>query len=332
MIIPNDTGGLWRIHKFLEYKHEVPYVDESTLVAYALDNKLDADDAIMLAWYHSMAYNEITAALLLNTLDWRKIRRSDVKSFWADNKPDLLFNSSRAYAKNMDWFVPLMDSFMSNIKREPYKWVQSIAEGKDPHARYKSLYDVVSKWKYMGRFSTELWLEILIAFHKEGILDLDIALKDFDWRDGSNVTSGVYNMLYEDDLADQYDKIKCVSDEEVARLDKALEDVRKECAKLYPDDDNSVAILTPRVCAWRNLFKGNRYAGYHHDRQLGNLEQYKKAFPKHPLWEELFGIRAQLYPHHMLGELYGWSGIRPHRKKLWKEKGLLGFETAACEY
>ena len=58
--IPGDTGGDWRIGKFVEYQHEVPSIHYRVMGNYIVDWVPDRDDAVMMCWYMSATYNEIT--------------------------------------------------------------------------------------------------------------------------------------------------------------------------------------------------------------------------------------------------------------------------------
>lgn len=333
MIIPNDTGHPWRLYKFVEYQHKVPPIGPATYIAYAKKYNLDEDDCIMLAWYNSMSYCEVTAIYLLRELDWKRMKLRDVQEFWNYNRDKLLFVSARRYVKNMDWFVPLMDTFMREIKREPMKWLKNIAHTNGdfrlPKLRYKNVYNHLMKWKYMGRFSVELFMDALVQFSREGLISIRFEGEDFDWRKGSNITSGMLNMFYCDKVADIYDKTGKIDDETVELLGELIEQVQAAIKEKYPSQDTSIGVITPKMCSWRNLFKGRRYGGYHHDRQLEQLKHYKKEDWHNSLWDELFDLREEIFDPVLLGEIGGWKGIRKERNKLWLERGLTGVETSS---
>jgi hypothetical protein len=325
--IPGDTGGDWRMRKLLDYKYYVPYVDMTTIVGYAKMEKLSKDDAIMLAWYHSVAYNEVTAIFLLETLDWREILPKDLRLFTEDNLERMEFTSSRIYVKNCGWFIPIMSNFMKTIKRQPYRTFVGIIGSGTPEENYRRLYKEVASWKYMGRFSTELFLLVLIELSRAGILDFDLKEPGFFWGDGSNVTSGMLNCLYLDELANDYDKTKKLDKNLIPHLDQGLVELQELSAELYPDMSYEIADLLPRVCAYRNLFKCLRYPGFHHDRQLATLIKYENNYPDlNYIWEDIYNLRRKIYIPEMLGEIGGWDKVRPERKKLFISKGVLGIE------
>ncbi len=63
--------------------------------------------------------------------------------------------------------------------------------------------------------------------------------------------------------------------------------------------------------------KNARYAGFHHDRELGVIRQYEQLFTEYQeLWNECYQIRKDIFPNRFLGELHGWNGIRSERKNI----------------
>ena len=48
--IPGDTGGDWRMGKFVEYQHEVPSIHYRVMGNYIVDWVPDRDDAVMMCW------------------------------------------------------------------------------------------------------------------------------------------------------------------------------------------------------------------------------------------------------------------------------------------
>lgn len=339
-MIPGDKGGTWRLDKFVEYQHYAPAVDPLTYVEYAKRNQLNKDECVALAWYHSLTYCELTAALLLEELNFESVQLDRVEEFWKRNKPRLIFGSARKYVKNMDWFVPLMDKWLEditffdnggNVDRKPYVWLKNMAFDPDngPKQRYKNIEKYLGKWKFMGRFSIDLFTEAIIAMNKAGLIPLEIENSGYDWNKTSNLTSGMLNILYNDTLADKFDKgeYKVDSDMET-ELNIALGGILQKVRNTYPNQKTDKVSVVNKICSFRNLFKKSRYGGFHHDRQLGNLWEYWDSYPeKSELWNEFFEIRKAIFPRHMLGEYNNWTGIRKERKKIWVERGMTGVEV-----
>ena len=131
--IPGDTGGEWRLKKFVEYQHEVPSIHYRVLGEYILKQALSKSDAVMMCWYMSATYNEVTCVLLQEVFDWKSRTKQDIsqycQEFWDKWKPVLDFGSSRKYAKNMDWFPTLMESFLRMTRKKPYSWLKALCDG-----------------------------------------------------------------------------------------------------------------------------------------------------------------------------------------------------------
>ena len=71
--IPGDNGKDFRLKKFVEYQHEVPSIHYRVLGEYILRWVKDKDDAVMMCWYMSATYNEVTCVLLHELFKWREL-------------------------------------------------------------------------------------------------------------------------------------------------------------------------------------------------------------------------------------------------------------------
>ncbi len=329
--IPGDTGKDWRLNKFVEYQHEVPSIHYRVLGNYIVNNfgnEIDPDDAVMMCWYMSCTYNEVTCILLQRLFAWRDLTPKTVtgycNKFWETYKSALDFGSSRKYAKNMDWFPTLMEQFLRVTKKHPYRWLLSFRED-NPEKAYKSLYEALLKIPYTGRFATDLFMECILYLNS--IFKVPFyEPSELDWKRCSNLTSGLLNIFYKDEEANLYDKTKKLPVEEEL-LTKYLNRVQKRIQKTYPDQPSDINLFVGKICSFRNLFKAARYGGFHHDRELGVLRRYEKALPEYQyLWDRVFDLRKTMFPERFLGELHDWDGIRPERKKLWLREGLTGAE------
>lgn len=325
--IPGDTGRYWRMDKLIEYKTLVDYVDVSTLCEFVKRHKLTKNELILCAWYYSLTYSEVTAFWLLYNLDFDGLTKQKLVEFWKTYKPIMQFSSSRMYCKSMDWFVPLMETFVKKTHKKPYGWFKHVVDkGVTPQEKYNLLFNMLSPWKYMGRFSTELFMLAIEAFGDAGVIEpIKADEPPFSWKNGSNVTSGMLNLVYLDEEANLYDKNKYLSEKSLERLDWGLEKLNKRCEQKGFVQESYTSIL-PRICSFRNLFKCNRYAGYHHDRQLEQLRAFEDSHTNITPISQIYSIRADIYPAILLGEISGWTGIRPERKKLFIQKGVLGIE------
>lgn len=327
--IPGDSGGWWRLNKFIEYQHEVPSIHYRVLGEY-IYQYCSISNAVELCWYMSCTYNEVTCVLLSELVQPENYTAS--KKFWSKlwekYKPVLDFGSARKYAKNMDWFPQLMVDFIQLTSNDPYGWLKSICIDSPTH-NYKRVYKEITTIPHVGRFSADLFMECICYLQEF----LGIRLKEpskLDWKHCSNLTSGLLNMFYLDEEANFYDKTGKLPLPE-KDLTRKLKVVQKRIHRIYPDQENDINLFVGKICSWRNLFKGTRYGGFHHDRELGVLRRYQESLPEYSyLWEIFFNIRREMFDPRFLGELHDWDGIRPERKKLWLKEGLTGVEKTAC--
>lgn len=329
--IPGDTGGDWRLNKFVEYQHEVPSIHYRVLGEYIKRYVPDRDDAVMMCWYMSATYNEVTCVLLQELFDWKSLTPRTVEEycnrFWSESKPVLNFGSSRRYAKSMDWFPSLMEDFIRTTHKKPYDWLEAHTLC-DPMESYNMIYRAVSSIRYTGRFATDLFMESIMYLQDYFGIQL-IEPSQLDWKNCSNLTSGLLNMFYFDEEANSYDKTR-VLPVSTAFLTKKLQIVQKRIEIIYPEQDVDINLFVGKICSFRNLFKSARYGGFHHDRELGVLREYERIFPElQHLWNRIFNLRKSMFDERFLGELHDWNGIRTERKKLWLREGLTGVEKDA---
>lgn len=330
MEIPGDTGHPWRLMKYIEYMKKVGYVDSGTYLPFIENNGLDMEDMLELVWNFTISYCIETAIFQFYTMPLHKTDERTWNAYWDRYRDSMVFISARRYSKANNWFVPLTEQFHNKTKNGGIlSWLWSLVKGiDDPNQAYMSIYQELMTIKFMGRFSTDLFMEALVILSDKEWLPFNLAYPAFDWDDGSNVTTGIMNAFYEDEWADERDKSKTkLSMEDREWLDEALLELQDAVKKYIPEMSSDISAITPRLCSYRNLYKSNRYPGFHHDRQLETIRSYQEKLPEFMwIWDELFGIRYDNFPHGFLGELNGWDGIRPKRKKLWVTEGLLGIE------
>ena len=330
--IPGDKGGDWRLQKFVEYQHEVPSIHYRVLGNYIIDWVADCDCAVMMCWYMSATYNEITCMLLHELFDWRSLTPKTVKEycqkFWAETKPVLSFSSSRQYAKNVDWFPAIMESFIRMTHNKPYHWLKQMTR-RSPTENYDRVFKAVSSLPYTGRFAADLFMESIMYLGKYLNVDL-VEPYQLDWKRCSNLTSGLLNIFYYDEEANEYDRTGRLPVSE-GFLTKKLRRVQKQIESTYPEQKSDINLFVGKICSFRNLFKASRYGGFHHDRELGILREYERVLPEFQyLWDKAFELRKSMFDERFLGELHDWDGIRSERKKLWLRKGLTGVEPGSC--
>lgn len=163
MNIPNDTGYPYRLLKYVQYHMSVPPIEPATIIPFCQKNNLTEDECILLAWYNSMCYCAPTALFLFTHLP--NPTEDMIETFWKTHKENLLFVSARRYVKNMDWFVPLLKNFCASVKKHPNlgSWLKSVvSSAKGPEEAYSAVYSYLIRLQYMGRFSVELFTDMLV--------------------------------------------------------------------------------------------------------------------------------------------------------------------------
>lgn len=320
--IPNDDGAYYRLYKFVEYQHEVPSIHYRFIGNWIKKYCYGKDRTVNMCWLMSVTYNEITCAIL-DYLLYEK--RYSPETIWLLYKENLDFGSARKYAKNNDWFVPLMNEWGEITQGKPLDWLlrQCRWNGEE---NYRQLQKTLNGAKFVGRFAADLFIESVSYLQK--FLGIRIEEpKSINWEDGSNLTSGLFNIFYEDERAKRYEETRKVSQQERALLSQYIAIVQDEIKRIYPTQNNEITMFIGKICSFRNLFKAARYGGFHHDRELGVLRKYEEVLPEmNSLYKKCFQLRSEIFPKKFLGEYGGWDGIRKERKKLWLRKGLTGVE------
>jgi len=331
MIIPNDNGVDYRLLKFVEYQHAVPPVHRELLIEYSNRKKLDENDKVLLSWLMANTYHEITSILFFEEIEYGRGYNKRFEEFWNKNNERITFGTAKKYNKMNNRILDTIEFFYSNYGLKPFKSLISFLKNSNSSIeRYELIKEINKNCKNFGRFSEDLFLEILQIFDNPDTFDINIKASDvFDWEHCANLTSAVFNIMYLDELADRFDS-KDLSKTELGiwepKLKEKVLEIQSVINKTYNTELDTSLFIT-KLCSFRNLFKNNRYGGYHHDRQLEYLIKYEQTWPeKKELWAEIYDIRKQVYGEQLLGELGGWNGIRKERKKLWTTKGLTGVE------
>ena len=318
--IPHDNGTDYRLKKFVEYQHEVPSIHYRFLGDYIVKYNISRTEAINMCWYMSITYNEITCLVLSKLLSVMS-----EETIWENYKTVLDFGSARKYAKNNDMFVQLMRDWKTLTKGNPEKWLRDL-NSQTGEKTYRNIQRELEKVKNCGRFASDLFLET-ISYLKDYV---GINIKEpftLDWKNCANLTSGIFNIFYEDEKANEFDKTGKITELDKLYLSKKLKIIQAAIKQTYPEQNVEISMFIGKICSFRNLFKAARYGGFHHDRQLGVLKKYEKDLPEFKkLWNECYELRREIFPNRFLGELHGWDGIRKERKKLWLTTGNTGVE------
>jgi hypothetical protein len=336
MIIPKDDGKFYRLKKFVEYQQEVPPVHRSILIDYAKEKKLNQNDLTRIAWLMSNTYHELTTLLMFEEVPFTDYYYNDFKIWYLKNEKKIQFGSAKKYNGMNQRFLTTIQFYEKNYGKDSFKILKTITSNLESKKNYESLIQFNLRCKNHGRFSSDLFNEIILMYQQENMLDTNIESSEiFDWQNCANLTSSVLNLLYKDDLADKFDSKK-MSKSELKILEPFLnlkvQEIKKEIESAYHKKVDTAMFIT-KLCSFRNLFKNNRYGGFHHDRQLEYLLKYNKDFPnKKDLWKLVLKFRNKNYKSHFLGEINGWTGVRKKRKKIWTTTGLTGVEIESLKF
>jgi len=328
MYIPGDNAKHYRLNKFVEYQNAVPPVHRSISCEWAKRRNLNLEEIIYFSWLMANTYHELTSFMIFEITRNKKNPFLIIKNFWESNKKIIQLGSAKLKAKIQDRFLLPIQW----LNREKIKEIEDIFKNnKNSFLRYELCEKYILKAPQFGRFSSDLFLEIIQSFYVAKLFPYSVLMKkDFDWKNCANLTSAVLNIMHEDKLADLFDqkKIKSKKLKDLQpRLESQIDVIENAINKKYGGNKDRSQFVT-KLCSFRNLFKSKRYAGFHHDRQLSYLIKYNKDFPEYKkLWSECYDLRSVCYPSDFLGELHNWRGVRPEMKRLWVEKGLTGAEN-----
>lgn len=241
-----------------------------------------------------------------------------VQEWWNLKKPDLMFQSDRRYVKNMNWFVPILKSYMENMGENQYETLSKL-KSKKADETFNNVYNfIVKNWKYYGRFSAFLFTETLSAL----IDNFDMNPTWIDWKQGSTATEGLCHYLNRDDLVEKY-KYKGLSTSDYKYLDKEFEKLLQRFHQIFGEKPQVWDVETS-LCGYRKLFKGTRYLGYYIDRQLEELYKVLNTNPDlNDVWDLVFKWREECFDSDYLGEIHGWKSIRKQFCKQFLEKGVI---------
>ena len=317
--IPQDNLVDYRLKKFVEYRHEAFPVINTYLPEWCIKHDFGADRTVTTCWQGALCYNEITA-IFLDRLEVEEGRTYE--QVWAEFRERLNFGSAKKYVKNNNQYVDVMKEWDLLTSGNPYRWLKS-NESKDPEQTYFNIHKSMEHMKHVGRFTVDIFL--YCVFYLREYFDICIKLPlNLDWVHCANLTSAVFNIFYEDVKANDFDRTKKISGDDYKFLMEKLDIIQNEIKKTYPDEDlDDIG----KLCSFRNLFKGARYGGFHHDRQLEVIKWYEVNFPQYKdLTNDMYALRKEIFQNRYLGEIHGWGGIRKPMKKLWLKTGYTGAE------
>ena len=318
--IPNDNYTDFRVRMFAEYygqKHSHNDSDVYNLRSLCLTG--DKEEIIWISFLYSTCYSVATTALLFYFFpNIKSATPQRLEQFWSEYKPKLIFQSDRRWVKNLNKFIPIVESYKQKVQNSSqYDIVVSLINQSQTH-----LYKWFTSIYYCGRFSAMLFMEAVY-----GLLGLTLTQEAYlSWNDCKTCAQGILVIYYLDELAGDIDKFKGTKDltkEQQQWLEQALREII--CyTENYLGYKTNFARVVGYLCSYFKLYKQTRYLEYYTDRRLEELIHYEKAFPQHAaLWKRLYDIRFTNVPHHILGELNGWQGVRKEKCKQFVQQGVI---------
>lgn len=330
MIIPGDQGGIWRAQKFVEYANFVPPVHQSFLTEYASRRNLTEEECVTLAFIMGNVYSELTAIFMFESWNRQCPDKKELDEFLKKWNDKIVYGSARKWLRYCDRAWTTFNWFIEETDRRPMEWFKTIAVGNNEREVYDNIKAGSMECPEYGRFASDLFNEILMIFSKAGMITTKLKSDEsIDFYEGDNLTSGMFNIMYMDDKADDYDKNRNLTQEEFDMLKNKLlwvKDLYQETFKT----DIDVPLFVTKVCSFRNCFKGKRGGGYHHYRQLKYLREFEKIAPeRQDLWNECYDIRKKVYPSILRGEDHGIYDIPKGLTRWWLDHGWVGCEPEA---
>ena len=321
MIIPHDTGKPWRFNQAINYIGNFPDEIGSIINSWLDHSHASNDQKLWWIFLYSTCYCMGSAMILSTLLDYRNSDLNYLKAFWKVHKPKLIFQSDRRYIKNCDQFVEIVYNFVNLTQGRPYEYIMQFVTD-DPEQTYSNLYNEVNRWKYYKRFGTILFIFNLCKIFPH----IQVESKTYDWKSGATTTSAIFNLLYQDDLADRFDAEKLsLTVDDITMLNFYLQIITAALQKKFPQKHWNLIYVSSDLCSFRKLFKGTRYLGYYVDRQQEEIQVLQNNYPEfYEIWNFVWNARSKFIDHIFLGELHNWNGIRKKRMKLFKDYGYIG--------
>lgn len=285
----------FRWDSFVKYVNLVKEQVESgiphkLLAKYAIDNNLSQQDIIRLSFLYGMTYSSISTIQMFEELH----PGLDENDWWDRNKSLLHFQNDKRYIKNMNQFVPALDSYWKNSS-EIFEAVMTM-----PYEQARKV--CLKKLRFFGEHALYLMYDVLQIVYGNEFGSLPNRI---EWcTTGATVAEGMYRLLgWDEELPI---KKKGINPVYISILDKHAETIG-------PIVGLNMTDLESELCAYAKLFKQTRYFGYYMDRHLGDLHEYEKA-PKHII-DMNYKFRESNIDKKYLGEFNNWSGIRKEKCK-----------------
>ena len=276
------------------------------LAEWANRHSLDLQERFELAYFFSITYAVESAIILFEN---REKVLGNINAWVHENKRKIVFQSDRKYMRMKDSFEKCLEWFKGH--RNVDDFLNRVRSGQV--IDLEIAINFIEGWTMFGRFSAFLFLEMFV-----NLIGAKIENTTIDWKHGNTATSGLLNLFGYDKAADAFDKTG-----QLAVPAKKMDEYLKKLIRMIEKAGGSANVteIETSLCAYRKFYKGSRYNGYYLDRMLEEVNAMKNEYPS--IIKEVLDIRRKKFDAKYLGEIGGWSGIRPSMKKVYRETGLI---------
>jgi hypothetical protein len=248
----------------------------------------------------------------------------------------LVYESDRIHCKGH--LVEMVQSYMDLVGKSQVNFFESFIAG-NPMVDFDQLWDkLVRNLLSFGRYSTFFYTETLKRCCKLPIECSDLMLG----KDGSSHTAGLMWVLGVEELEYEYSKW---TPQLLAWMDKQANRLLEGYRDKYPElqDWLDYWSLETSLCAYKGIYRRNRYHGYYIDRGLRDHIRFKRNLEIPELmypdlldrdetyikdqWSQdeadFWDVRQEIHPLHYLGEMHDWDDIRVKMKDVMMDSGEL---------
>jgi len=300
------------IDKFVDYQNFYPPVHVIFLDSYIEKNKLSDLEIIKLLFMNCYAYSDIGAIYLYENY-WKMPDELLIKN--------TVFTSARLKFKVVNKFKKFMEYINKNINQERYERYKHIKT-------WKELQEIIIRVPEIWQFSSDLFVEYVeysnYAWKWKIFTEISARETEKDWSSWANETMCI-SLLYCD--YDWFEKLQWeyrknghynLSPNEIKKLEAMKDRLIEEITARYWK--KPWWIFKGKLCSYKNLFSGKRYAWYHFWRQYEQIQLTKKVDVE--LGERLENLRNSTFKPYQTKEKF----IDKQRMKVWCEKWILWVE------
>lgn len=286
--------------------------------------ELNTEQKLWLSWLYGVTYCVPSLFYIYNEFpDFEKVTVSRLEKWHAANWRSLKYQTDRRYAKGhlVEMFISYKKLLAGRTQEEMFR---SLLTSSDVVVNFHSVWNTLSNLHLFGRFSLFIYTETL---KRCCLLPLDA--DTFFLREAESSRNGLCYALGRDKLIDSpISKSDYVVLEDQGNT--LLEFIHQLSLGLPyhlnpgTEDDYTVDNFHYEtvLCAYKGLFRGNRYLGYYIDRFQGEITTMETRIPNGVCWRVLWEFRKEYFDNRLLGELNGRVGLKLNVKNPGVQKEL----------